>query len=108
MCKDKRLATGHLYLAINYGGNEGISIAFHQLRTFYLQFKEEENMNVESNRHVIDRDSLPELAALAAEVPKRDLYEKSATYLGYKLLWAIRLTLLGKRFPKGHYEMRLW
>jgi len=24
------------------------------------------------------------------------------------MLWAIRLTLLGKRFPKGHYEKRVW
>ena len=29
LCKDKRLATGHLYLAINYGGNDGISMAIH-------------------------------------------------------------------------------
>ena len=38
----------------------------------------------------------------------REVYEKSAAYVGYKLLWVIRLTLLGKRFPKGHYEMKLW
>lgn len=38
----------------------------------------------------------------------REVYEKSAVYIGYKLLWGIRLTLLGKRFPKGHYEMKLW
>lgn len=38
----------------------------------------------------------------------REVFEKSATYVGYKLLWAIRLTLLGKRFPEGHYEMRIW
>ena len=38
----------------------------------------------------------------------REVFEKSSAYVGYKLLWAIRLTLLGKRFPKGHYEMKLW
>ena len=38
----------------------------------------------------------------------REVFEKSVTYVGYKLLWAIRLTLLGKRFPEGHYEMRIW
>ena len=45
---------------------------------------------------------------MAADMPYRECLEKSAVYVGYKLLWAVRLTLLGKRFPKGHYEMRLW
>ena len=51
---------------------------------------------------------LSDLRELTADMQHRELYEKSAIYVGYKLLWAIRLTLLGKRFPKGHYEMRVW
>ena len=57
---------------------------------------------------VIDKDELPNLRHLAADMQYREVYEKSAIYIGYKLLWVIRLTLLGKRFPKGHYEMKLW
>jgi hypothetical protein len=43
-CKEKRLTTGHFYLAINHTGDDGIRVALHQLRTFYLQFKEEEKV----------------------------------------------------------------
>ena len=45
---------------------------------------------------------------MAADLPYRENIEKSAIYIGYKLLWVIRLTLLGKRFPTGYFEQRLW
>ena len=35
-CKEKRLTTGHFYMAMNYTGDDGIRIALHQLRTFYI------------------------------------------------------------------------
>lgn len=59
-------------------------------------------------RNVLRQKDLSDLRDLTADMKCRDMYEKSAIYNGYKLLWAIRLTLLGKRFPKGHYEMKLW
>jgi hypothetical protein len=34
--------------------------------------------------------------------------EKSALYLGYKLLWVIRLLINGKRFPQGTIEEKRW
>jgi len=34
--------------------------------------------------------------------------EKSALYLGYKLLWVIRLLINGKRFPQGTIETKRW
>lgn len=34
--------------------------------------------------------------------------EKSALYLGYKLLWVIRLLINGKRFPQGKIETKRW
>jgi hypothetical protein len=34
--------------------------------------------------------------------------EKSALYLGYKLLWVIRLLINGKRFPTGTIEAKRW
>lgn len=45
---------------------------------------------------------------MPANMPKRDLIEKSSTYLGYKLIWASRLFLLGKKFPKGVFDMTVW
>lgn len=36
-CKDKRLSTGHFYLSVNYAGDDGIRVALHQLRNFYMQ-----------------------------------------------------------------------
>lgn len=61
-----------------------------------------------SRAQAIDKAELLQLKSLSADMQFREVFEKSAVYIGYKLLWAIRLTLLGKRFPKGHYEMRLW
>jgi len=45
---------------------------------------------------------------MPANMPKREFIEKSSAYLGYKLLWAARLFLLGKKFPKGTFEMIVW
>lgn len=57
---------------------------------------------------LIDKEELANLKNFEADMQFREVYEKSAVYIGYKLLWVIRLTLLGKRFPKGHYEMKQW
>lgn len=67
-CKEKRLSTGHFYLAINYAGEDGIRVALHQLRTFYLQFIEEEKMNVSSNAVIIDREELADLRNYDADM----------------------------------------
>ena len=83
-------------------------MALHQLRTFYLQFKEEELMDVRRAKERTTREDLTMLKALSADMQFREVFEKSAVYTGYKLLWFIRLTLLGKRFPKGHFELKLW
>jgi len=63
---------------------------------------------VQTCKQVIDKKALVSIKELSADLPYREVIEKSAIYTGYKLLWFIRLTLLGKRFPSGHYEMRLW
>lgn len=34
--------------------------------------------------------------------------EKSQLYLGYKVLWVIRLFLNGKKFPHGNIEEAKW
>lgn len=34
--------------------------------------------------------------------------ERSSTYIGYKLLWVIRLFLEGKKFPSGSLSSDRW
>lgn len=34
--------------------------------------------------------------------------EKSSLYIGYKILWAIRLFIDGKKFPQGNIRERKW
>lgn len=106
-CKEKQLSTGLFYMAINYGGDDGVLKALHDLRNLYLHLKEEE-LNVPTPRQIINRDDLHTLESLEADMPYREVFEKSSMYTGIKLLWCIRLTLLGRRFPRGHFEMRLW
>ena len=53
-------------------------------------------------------EDLLELHNMPANIPARIPLEKSSAYVGYKLLWVIRLLLLGKRFPKGHFEQNAW
>ena len=105
-CEDKKLTTGHFYLAVNHH-DDGVRAALRQLKDFYLQFKVEENLPAR-DKATITHETLPELRKYAADIPFREVYERSAIYIGYKLLWLIRLTLLGKRFPKGHFEMKAW
>ena len=88
--------------------DQGICLALNQLKQFYIQFKEEERLAVQHNRPAIDRRALMSIKDLSADLPYREVIEKSAIYTGYKLLWFIRLTLLGKRFPSGHYELSVW
>lgn len=38
---------------------------------------------------------------------KREI-EKSNIYLGYKILWVIRLFIDGKKFPQGNIRERKW
>ena len=51
---------------------------------------------------------LIELKSMPANLPKRETIERSSIYTGYKFLWAIRLLLLGKKFPKGHFDLQSW
>lgn len=34
--------------------------------------------------------------------------EKSSLYLGYKILWVIRLFIDGKKFPQGNIREKKW
>ena len=39
---------------------------------------------------------------------ERKLVVKSQTYLGFKILWVIRLFLNGRKFPQGKIRTKKW
>lgn len=45
---------------------------------------------------------------LSPDSIERQTAERSQRYLGYKVLWAIRLFLNGKRFPFGNIPVFRW
>ena len=94
-------------MTINYRGKEGILEALSMLKHFYLTFKEEESMKL-NIMEVPTTSDLVDLKSMKANLPKREIIERSSIYVGYKLLWAIRLLLLGKKFPKGHFDLANW
>lgn len=69
------------------------------LLDLYKQAKQENPGSYEDLRQIRDLspDSIERLRA-----------EKSQIYLGYKILWVIRLILNGKRYPSGHVEESMW
>lgn len=108
-CKEHRLSTAHLYLSINFEEDDGVEKALNELRLLYLQLREEETLLAKENPdEIILGDDLIELEKMPANLPKRESFERSAIYCGYKLLWVIRLILLGRRFPKGHFGLQKW
>ena len=54
---------------------------------------------------MIDLQMLKEFEYESEE--KRQI-EKSQIYLGYKIMWAIRLFIDGKKFPQGNIRERKW
>ena len=51
---------------------------------------------------------LEELQNMLANDPDRDDIERSSKYLGYKLLWAIKLFLNGNKFPRDMFRRSEW
>lgn len=45
---------------------------------------------------------------LSADSIERIQAEKSHLYIGYKILWVIRLFLNGKKFPHGNIDRKRW
>ena len=69
------------------------------LLDLYKQAKQDNPGSYEDMRQIreLSPDSIERLRA-----------EKSQIYLGYKILWVVRLILNGKRYPTGHVEESLW
>lgn len=58
-----------------------------------------------------NKGSVEEIASIKdmnAESSERLKIEKSAVYMGYKILWIIRLFLNGKKFPYGNLPKAQW
>ena len=99
------MSTGLFYLCISTQGERGISTALTELRKLYITIKGEEiKEHQKTNQKIYSADDLLELTNMPANLPARIPLEKSSCYVGYKLIWMIRLLLLGKKFPKGHFE----
>ena len=69
-------------------------------KQFYKEIKKTETS-------VYDNCEIQNLTIMPENFPARTYLEKSSTYIGYKLLWTIKLLLLGKRFPKGRFNVKL-
>ena len=99
------MSTGLFYLSISTQGERGVSIALTELRKLYIAIHAEEKKEQQkTNQKIYTADDLLELTNMPSNLPARIPLEKSSCYVGYKLIWMIRLLLLGKKFPKGHFE----
>ena len=43
-----------------------------------------------------------------ADSQERLKTEKSKLYVGYKILWAVRMLLNGRNFPTGYMDEKTW
>ena len=82
-CAKYRLATGVMHLCMQAYGSEGPVRVLRYLRDFYHQACKEDT------KQVFGPTSLQTLAKMPASSLERLPLERSAKYLGLKLLWAI-------------------
>lgn len=102
-CKKYRLATGAMHLCVNTMGDQGPTKALALLRDFYMEAAKEEE-----GKKATTLQEIRTLVNIPANFPERVPLERSALYLGLKLLWATRLFIEGKKFPKGHFIKSQW
>jgi hypothetical protein len=69
------------------------------LLNLYSQAKDENPGTMDEIRAIRD---------LSPDSIERIRAEKSHLYLGYKILWVIRLFLNGKKFPSGNIPQMRW
>jgi hypothetical protein len=51
---------------------------------------------------------MQKMVDLPINSPQRTTIEKSQIYLGYKILWVVKLFLSGKKFPQGNIRDKKW
>jgi hypothetical protein len=82
-------------------------LGLNTLRDFYFEaLKEEAHKN--ANGVKIGLKEVRQLVNMSASASERIILERSSIYQGLKLLWATRLLVEGKRFPKGKLEKPDW
>jgi hypothetical protein len=97
------LSTLILYLNTSaYDDSEEVSCFFVFFNLFKLYRKASKINNIGTFEEI---ESIKEQSAESQERLKS---EKSKLYVGYKILWAVRLLLNGKMFPSGNIDEKRW
>jgi hypothetical protein len=73
------------------------------LKDFYT-----EALNEEANKKSPSLEEVKTLVNIPANNSERIPLEKCASYIGLKLLWATKLFISGKKFPKGAFDADTW
>ena len=97
------LSTLILYLNTSaYGDNEEVTCDFVLFNLFKLYRKASKIDNMGTFEQIENIKNLP------ADSTERLKSEKSKLYVGYKILWAVRMLLNGRMFPTGNIEDKRW
>lgn len=104
-CNKFKLSTALMYLCIQTYGELGPSVALMNLRDFYLTVVREEDAKDTPETSTND---LLKLIDMPFNYPERMPLERSSTYIGLKILWAAKIFLLGKKFPKNNFIRLEW
>ena len=90
-CRKYRLATGVMHLCVNTMEERGPVQALKYLKDFYTEALQEEEMR----KRKFTLEDVKALVNIPANQPERIPLERSATYIGLKLLWATKLFIEG-------------
>jgi hypothetical protein len=102
-CKKYRLATGAMHLCVNTMGEQGPVAALKLLKDFYSEALQEE-----ATKKSPTLEEIKNLVNIPANNSERIPLERCASYIGLKLLWATKLFISGKKFPKGAFDADTW
>ena len=101
-CEEKCLCTGLLYLQTAVSNPNEESLCVPVILTLLQLYRDAKRSNPGT------LDEIRCVKDLSPDSQERLRAEKSQIYLGYKILWAIRLFLNGKKFPSGNIPEKLW
>jgi len=97
-CQDNWMSTAVMYLCLNFTPQvDSCILSLRKLRHIYLRARNEG-----------DVITMQKLVSLPANSTDKIPIERTKVYIGYKLLWAIRMILDGKSFPSGNLRDDVW
>jgi hypothetical protein len=70
------------------------------LRDFYIEALTEEQLRSK----IVTWEQIKQLVNIPANSSERLPLERSAIYIGLKLIWATKLFIKGNKFPKGKFD----